>query len=369
LPTTRRLAPSFLPATAVLEMTYRCNHACLFCSCPWLDPDNDFDLRPELPVEAWKQAVSRLGEMGCTIFAFTGGEALLKPGLLELIEHTAGLEVEHVETEEGELRTRLGPPKLYLLSNGKLMSDEVLRFCARHDVHLSLSLPGMTTFGEHTQGSTTTADILGWFRRAADLGVETTAGVTVTALNIDELYETLAEALLAGAGDILLNRFLPGGRGLQHADRLSLPAEDIPRMLDIAEDVLQTAKRWGNVGTELPKCLFDPSRYERLTVGTRCAAARDFFVIDPSGYIRVCNHSPVRLVHLDDIETLPDHPEWQRFVFKDYLPAACAGCPISLDCDGGCREAARVVTGQPNGVDPALAKKAPNKAYLRPALG
>jgi len=353
--TTRRPAPSFLPATAVLEMTYRCNHACLFCSCPWLDPENDFDQRPELSIDEWKQAVARLGSLGCTSFAFTGGEALLKPGLLGLIESAAKLTVEHVETVDGELRSQFGPPKLFLLSNGKAMSDEVLRFCAIHNVHLSLSLPGLRAFPELTQGGTTAADILGWFRRAKELGVGTTAGVTVTALNIDELYETLAEALLAGADSILLNRFLPGGRGLQHADRLSLAPADIPRMLDIAEEVLQTAKRWGNVGTELPKCLFDASRYERLSVGSRCSAARDFFVVGPSGYLRVCNHSPVRLVHLDHLDELPAHPEWQRFVFKDYLPGPCAGCPTRLDCDGGCREAARVVTGRPDGMDPALA--------------
>ena len=26
---------TLLPSVAVLEMTYRCNHACRFCSCPW----------------------------------------------------------------------------------------------------------------------------------------------------------------------------------------------------------------------------------------------------------------------------------------------------------------------------------------------
>ena len=26
---------TILPSVAVLEMTYRCNHACRFCSCPW----------------------------------------------------------------------------------------------------------------------------------------------------------------------------------------------------------------------------------------------------------------------------------------------------------------------------------------------
>ncbi len=57
------------------------------------------------------------------------------------------------------------------------------------------------------------------------------------------------------------------------------------------------AGRTGSVGTELPLCLIDKDRYTHLNVGTRCSAAKGFFVIDPSGYARVCNHSPVRLNH------------------------------------------------------------------------
>ena len=31
----RRVGTGLLPSTAVLELTYRCNHECIFCSCPW----------------------------------------------------------------------------------------------------------------------------------------------------------------------------------------------------------------------------------------------------------------------------------------------------------------------------------------------
>ena len=42
-----------LPSVSVLEMTYRCNHACRFCSCPWfagmLKPG------PEMEVDEWER--------------------------------------------------------------------------------------------------------------------------------------------------------------------------------------------------------------------------------------------------------------------------------------------------------------------------
>ncbi len=354
-----RLARSFLPATAVLEVTYACNHACLFCSCPWFAPanaraENRMPIEPELSIADWKSLVAKLCDMGVTNLAFTGGEPLLKPGLPELIEFAATCEAEHVETEAGRLVARIASPRLYLLSNGKAMSAEILALCRKYAVHLSLSLPGLATFAEHTAGGDA-RNVLAWFKRAKDAGVGTTVGVTVTRKNLFELYETIAEALLAGADSLLMNRFLPGGRGLAHAQELSLAREDIPRMLDEAEAVLRAANRRGSVGTELPKCLVDGTRYERLKVGTRCSAALDFFVVDPSGYVRACNHSPVRLGHVRAIESVKTHPYWKRFVMKDYLPAACRSCADRVRCDGGCREAAHIVGGAVDSLDPALA--------------
>jgi radical SAM protein with 4Fe4S-binding SPASM domain len=352
--TESRLAPSFLPATAVLEMTYACNHACTFCSCPWYAKDGSFETHPELTADQWKQTIAKLCGMGCTDFAFTGGEPLLKDGIEEIIEFAAGQTVERIETEGDKLVSKQTPPKLYLLSNGKAMSDDILKLCKTHDVNLSMSLPGYTTFPEHTCGGMDADHVLEWFRKAKKMDITTTVGITVTNENHFELFETISQALLAGADLLLMNRFMPGGRGLEHADRLTLSSEQILDMLDTAEDVLQTANRAGSVGTELPKCILGERSYERLHVGTRCSAALDFFVIGPSGYVRVCNHSPKRLNHVDDIESLKDHDYWKQFVFKDYLPEKCGDCSLITDCDGGCREAAHVVGGQVDSMDPLL---------------
>ncbi len=353
------LTPSFLPSTAVLELTYRCNHACLFCSAPWLAaPPQGCSELPERPLAWWHDALDRLAALGVCDFAFTGGEPLLKEGALELLEHAARLRCERVETVDGALVRHTTPPRLYLLSNGRRLPDEVLRLCAAHRINLSLSLPGLGTFAQHTGGGDAEL-VLEGFRRASALGVPTTVGVTVTRLNLHELFETISEALLAGADDLLLNRFLPGGRGLQHAAELALRAEQIPEMLDCAEEVLRLAKRQGSVGTELPRCVLDPTRYTALRVATRCSAARSFFVVGPSGHLRVCNHSPHRLARLEEVEQVRLDPYWRRFALQDYLPEACGPCPQRSDCDGGCREAAHVVGGAADAVDPLLACSTP----------
>ena len=352
---TGTLAPSFLPTAAVLELTYRCNHACLFCSCPWFSGRGDFPCLPELSAVEWKTIISRLLELGVRDLAFTGGEPLLKEGVLELIEFAAAGETVAVEADNGTLRVRRRPPRLHLLSNGKAMTHDVLELCSRLNVQLSLSLPGLSTFSEHTGGGDPD-NVLRWFREAKMLGgIPAAVGVTVTRKNLFELYETVAAALLAGADSLLLNRFLPGGRGIQHASTLSLNRAQVNDMLDTAETVLRQAGRTGSVGTELPRCLVnDIGQYKQLRVATNCSAALGFFVVDPSGYVRVCNHSPVRLGHFRELEQLKQNPYWQRFAQKDYLPDNCIGCPSSCFCDGGCREAAHICGGSITSKDPCL---------------
>ena len=356
-------APSILPATAVLEMTAHCNHACVFCSCPWFDEKTDRNVcsTMEMPITEWKELIATYARAGVVNFCFTGGEPLLKEGLEELITFAASTKARHIETVDGALKSWDAPPQLYLLSNGKLVNEKILALCARHNIALSMSLPGLETFGEHTRGGQSAEHVLGLFRRARDMGVSTTAGITVTQKNFHELYETIAMALVAGADRVLLNRFMPGGRGLANRG-LELTVEQIRAIPDIAEKVLAKAKRHGHIGTEYPRCLVDPAKYEFLKVGTRCAAATDFFVVGPTGMLRVCNHSPVDLVHWREFDSLRKHPYWKKFVHKEWTPKGCEGCALlGSECDGGCREAAHVANGDVESADPVFRGGAPEK--------
>jgi hypothetical protein len=155
------------------------------------------------------------------------------------------------------------------------MNEEHLKFFKEMNVHLSMSLPGYLSFEEHT-GVDNADYVLECFSKAKEIGLECTANITVTRKNYYELFETISLAIINGASDILLNRFLPGGRGLKYMNELCLSTEQINGMLDTAEEVLTLANRYGNVGTEIPKCIIaSANSYKRIHVGYLCAAAKD----------------------------------------------------------------------------------------------
>ncbi len=74
--------------------------------------------------------------------------------------------------------------------------------------------------------------------KAKEIGLECTANIYRYKKNYSELFETISLALINGATEILLNRFLPGGRGLKYMNELCLSTEQMNGMLDTAEEVL-----------------------------------------------------------------------------------------------------------------------------------
>ncbi len=334
-----------IPPSAVLELTYRCNHRCIFCSCPWYAPSSKYPQGLELDFEQWKQVINRLYDMGVQSFSISGGEATLKDCMPQTVEYIR---------EEGRRRREGFLFPIVLISNGLNMKYEYLQLFKRCGVHLSMSLPGYTTFREHT-GVDNANRVLEWFRKAKEIGLNTTVNVTVTRKNIHELFETISMGLISGASSLLLNRFLPGGRGLAHMDDLLLSQNQVNEMLSVAEDVLNLSGRYGSVGTEVAACAIrDASKYRRLRFGYKCGAAKSFFVIDPSGNIRTCNHSPKIIGHILKDPIIEDEAYWDLFAKSHYNPAVCQGCGQIDECDCGCREVANILYNDPTAVDTSI---------------
>lgn len=321
-----------LPKVAALELTYQCNHMCLFCSCPW---ENKKEYKePELTYQEWFQVIDTLLIHGVTSFTLTGGEPLTRSDLKKIIEYISDRNV-----------------PLVLISNGRAMDESFIDYLSHYDVSLCISVPGIETFKEHT-GVDNIDHVLHLFEIAKKYGLRATANIAVTKKNIPELYENIALPLIHGAEYVLLNRFLPGGRGLSNTEYL-LSLDETNEMLDVAEDVLTKANRYGHVGTELPLCAIKKAgQYQHLQVSNMCAAAKGFFIVDPSGYIKVCNHSPTRICHYTELETLKENAYWNAFQSRTYIPQMCNGCDKRDRCDGGCREAAHVFYGDINDNDP-----------------
>ena len=331
------------PRNVVLELTYRCNHACKFCSCPWYAPGLNYKMGKELSLDNWKKVIVKLFSKGVRLFSISGGECLLNKDLPDILRY--------INRRSRELNL---PQKIVLISNGLAMSEQFLLLFKETGVQLSMSLPGYDTFEYHT-GVDNRAGVLHWFRKAAELGLATTLNVTVTKKNIHELYETLAEGLLNGASSVLLNRFLPGGRGLIYENDLLLTSDQLNEMLDVAEEVLATCNRQGFVGTEFPKCIIkNPDKYLHINIGTYCAAAKDFFVVGPSGEIRVCNHSPRIVGNILTEPYITDISYWNVYADSKYRPKICSPCIYLPICDCGCREVSNIKTGCPSELEPSL---------------
>ncbi len=332
-----------LPQSVALELTYKCNHQCKFCSCPWDAPDSTYPKGEELSVHDWKKVVDILYSKGVELFSVSGGEALLKDGFEEILRH-----IRH----EGDRRGLDSP--IVLISNARKMTDDYLRLFKELNIHLSMSLPGYETFQEHT-GVDNADGVLHWFQVAKIIGLKTTLNVTVTKKSYEELFQTISLGLINGAEDVLLNRFLPGGRGLSYMNELSLSPEQVNGMLDTAEEVLAYANKQGHVGTEIPVCsIKDISKYKHIHIGYQCAAAKGFFVIDPSGSIRTCNHSPRIVGHIFREPMIEDVAYWNMFAKSEYTPAICLGCKNGNMCDCGCREVANILHGNPKEKDSSI---------------
>ncbi len=243
-----------------------------------------------------------------------------------------------------------------IITNGLLLDESKLKMLKKYVMQLSISVPGINTFKEHT-GVDHVEAIMKTFQKAQEMRLSTVANITVTKVNLNELYRNIALPLIYGAGYVLLNRFVPGGRGLKYKKYL-LSNEDINQMLDIAEEVLSKSSRQGHIGVEIPYCIIkDPKKYKYLGVGSKCAGAKYFFVIDPSGYIKVCNLSPRRLCLVKDLLSLKTDKYWQSFAKSDYIPNMCYKCKHLNVCDGGCREAANIYNGSILANDPCFSCK------------
>lgn len=332
-----------LPRSVALELTYKCNHQCKFCSCPWDAPHSAYPKGEELSVREWMRVVDILYSKGVESFSVSGGEVLLKEGFETILRY-----IRNEGIERG-----LDLP-IVLISNARKMTEEYLHLFKELNVHLSMSLPGYETFQEHT-GVDNADGVLHWFQVAMSIGMKTTLNVTVTKKNYDELFQTISLGLINGAEDVLLNRFLPGGRGLKYMNELRLSPEQVNGMLETAEEVLSYANKHGHVGTEIPYCAInDVHKYKHIHFGYKCAAAKGFFVVDPAGNIRTCNHSPRIVCHIFEKPMIEDVDYWNMFAKSDYTPAMCSGCEMIKACDCGCREVANILHGNPKEKDSSI---------------
>jgi radical SAM protein with 4Fe4S-binding SPASM domain len=73
-----------------IELTERCNHACLHCSV--VRPAGDLEAKArEWPAERWLTLLDEAAALGCLVVRFTGGEPLLRPDFEDVYRRARAL--------------------------------------------------------------------------------------------------------------------------------------------------------------------------------------------------------------------------------------------------------------------------------------
>lgn len=322
----------------IFEATQRCDLSCRFCYNVWhKHPETRHDdLEPRKTRELLDKLLSEAKPANFTI---SGGEPLLREDILDIV-----------------LQAALSGAQVTLITNGQTLDRKKTKRLVRAGVRtfeIQL-LSDRASEHEYLQGVKESFErSIRGIEAVLSTKARMVAAFVATKLNLPRLHQTLRLAREMGVQGLMLNRFNPGGRGLDNLTELSPPPDDVLKMLEVAEHFAAQNKFPVSVSIPIPMCLVDIKRFPHLGYGF-CSAGEEmsYPTLDSWGNLRPCNHSPLVLGNLFEkgFWELMDSPKRREFI--ETIPEICRGCEHLPECRASCRAAA-IECG---GMEPLLAR-------------
>lgn len=352
--TDRNLMP--VPRSVSISITGRCNLRCKYCFYA-----DEMTALADLPTPKWLAFFDDLGKMGIMDVCLTGGEALTRPDLFELID---GIIANHM--------------RYSLLSNGTLIDEKLLAMFNIGKRRLRLDSIQISIDGScaeiHDQSRPKS------FRRAMrglrllkEAGFPVTVRVTITRHNLQDL-ENIARLLLEDIGlpSFSTNEAMPIGSGCQNAEELSLNAADQMQAMEILNHLSQIypGRLQAQAGPQAKRKM-----YAEMDKARNTGVMTDSWTM---GYLTACGcvFSKIDILHNGDIVPccmLPElvlgnitrdslvniwrtHPSLEALRHRRSIPmqevTGCEGCEWADFCNGSCPGLAHQLTGDFNRANP-----------------
>jgi radical SAM protein with 4Fe4S-binding SPASM domain len=336
-----------MPPTVTLELTRRCHRRCAFCYVPGLR-------RPEGPSEDELTA----GELthfarvlvkatGCRRVQLSGGEPLLRPDLLEIVEGVSATGASVGVITDGaqltpslarELAARsVGPVQPTLLSGDAKLHDE---------------LRGQGAFRDATRATAV----------ASAAGLQVVVCMVLTSRNCSESGRVAELAFALGASALTLSRFCPAGGATGRYKDLMPEARHVR---DAAEAAARVCAQLGlplSAAVTIPRCVWKEPEHPPLRVGVcSLVGSGPAITVGPDGSVRSCSLSSMHAGNLrrESWEVVSRRlAEQELEPVRAAVPQACSGCQWFDRCRAGCRMSAKAVFGHLGSPDP-LAPCAP----------
>lgn len=219
----------------IFVVTLRCEHTCRYCQVSRQSAaKSEFDMTKETAGKALELAF-RSPSPHLKI-EFQGGEPLLNFPL-----------VRWITAEAKRMNQRYGKDLAFVIAtNLALLDDEILDFCAQHDVHLSTSLDGPSDLhnaNRRRPGQDSWQQTVAGIRRVQErLGPDrVSALMTTTEASLDRAQEIIDEYATLGLRGVFLRPISPygfalrgrGGANYDVARWLEFYASGLERIIDL----------------------------------------------------------------------------------------------------------------------------------------
>ncbi len=325
----------------VIEVTERCNNACLHCYNFWRKGTGHGGAHPELQRREIRALVERIRcDAPITHVALSGGEPLLRPDLPEIVGDLVGMGLGAV-----------------VITNGSLLGEARLRrFPAETTFEIALLGADGELHDQHA-GREVFEQVLENLVRLRRRGHRFVLTYVVTSRNWQDVRGTIELGVALGAEAVLLNRLNLSRRVYASTPHLVPSRAQLRGSLRDAEAL---AKHDGIpivVSVPVPPCVADPLEYPHLKFGWCPRGNRHaYYTIGCTGLVRPCNHSSAVLGDLRRQAFAEIVRSRAAREFWSAVPEECRQCshPLKGRCRGGCPAAADECFGTRTRVDPII---------------
>jgi radical SAM protein with 4Fe4S-binding SPASM domain len=323
----------------VLEATTACNLDCMYCYNIWKRPGAEPGARSTYKES--KRALKRIFKLtDVAHVSMSGGEPFLAERFLELV-----------------LFCRMKGKTVTVITNGNAATRDDYKAMVDMGVGLfeiPLHSPTPEIHDRMTSVEGSWQGALDSIRTLREIGGRVVADIVLSKINGSVIGETLEFLDEAGVKQVMITRFNVGGRGILNRAQLSASREELQRAFKVADGIASGRGMRITANVCTPLCLVDPGDYPHIGVmGCSPEIERKPVTLEPSGNLRICNHSPVVMGNifkepLEKILTSDYVRSWRT------VPGFCSKCDLFQKCFGGCRGAAEQLGLSLEHVDPVL---------------
>ena len=321
-----------LPLEVMIEVTPKCNFNCQFCF-NYISFAQDGRNIKELSTVYFKKIIDNISQAGIKIVKFTGGEPLLRKDIFSLLKYA----------KKKDLEVRLNTnASLINQKNVKKFKNIVDNVLIPIESYTDKKEEKITGYNKALSKKIKAIELL----KKQDIPMirAGTVAIKENILNFDKIAKLINQLSL---DEWELYRPIP----LSKKDNLSSQLINI--LADKLIDLRKKTDRPVFIANALPFCsIKDLNKINSVSKGALYDDGHNRLVIDPRSFIK-----PHYFLNENLGQSTGILKAWQSNFSKKmrnlkFLPEQCQGCPFVFKCRGGSRQAAKMIYGDYQALDP-----------------